>query len=166
MIGFMQRFSMFTILVIIQVLILNHVHIMGYATPSLFIYYILVLNSDASRISVLLQAFLIGLIVDIFGNTPGLNAAAITLMALVRPPLLRARTSRNLSEDYEPGIRMLGFSSFLRYASYETFVFVFAQQTLVSFSLFQGKEFILRIITNTIMTVLFIMCADTLRKAK
>ena len=42
---FLQRLWMFVLLVLVQVLVLNHMHIMGYATPALYIYYILKLNS-------------------------------------------------------------------------------------------------------------------------
>lgn len=34
---FLQRLWMFVLLVLVQVLVLNHMHIMGYATPALYI---------------------------------------------------------------------------------------------------------------------------------
>lgn len=54
---FLQRLVWFVFLVLLQVLVLNHVHILGYATPMLYIYYILVLNAEIPRKSLLLQAF-------------------------------------------------------------------------------------------------------------
>jgi len=41
-------------LVLLQVLILNHIHIGGYATPFLYIYVILKFQSDISRNYILL----------------------------------------------------------------------------------------------------------------
>lgn len=84
MVQALHRVVWFVVLVLVQTQILNHVHIMGYATPMVFIYYILVLNSEISRKTILLQAFVLGLCVDIFSNTPGVNAASATLLAFAR----------------------------------------------------------------------------------
>ena len=69
MVLFLHRLGWFVFLVLLQVLVLNHVHILGYATPMLYIYYILILNAETPRKSLLLQAFFIGLCIDIFSNT-------------------------------------------------------------------------------------------------
>ena len=57
MVLFLHRLGWFVFLVLLQVLVLNHVHILGYATPMLYIYYILILNAETPRKSLLLQAF-------------------------------------------------------------------------------------------------------------
>lgn len=162
----LQRSFVFIVLVLAQVLVLNHVQIAGYATPSLFIYYILILNSDTSRNSLLLQSFLIGLCVDIFSNTPGMNAAAATLIAFVRRPILHMHMSRDIAEDFEPSIRTLGFFQFLRYVLDEALIFTITLQLLSSLSFAHGKDFLLRIATDTLMTIFFIMCTDILRRKK
>ena len=166
MIQFIQRLWVVLLLVITQVLILNHVQIAGYATPYIYIYYILVLNSDTSRNSLLMQAFGIGLLVDIFSNTPGMNAAAATLMAFTRQTVLHTQMSRDISDEFEPNIRNLGFSHFLRYTLYETIVFITALQALSAFSVFRGKELFLRIVTDVIITTFIIVCVDVLRKRR
>lgn len=166
MIQFLQRLWVSLILVVVQVLILNHVQIAGYATPYIYIYYILTLNSETSRNSLLLQAFAIGLCVDIFSNTPGMNAAAATLMALARTPILHSQVSRDITDDFEPNIHNLGFFHFLRYALYETIVFMVALQALSAFSVFRGKELFLRIVTDVVITVFLIVCVDVLRKRR
>ena len=81
MVQTLHRVVWFVVLVLVQTQILNHVHIMGYATPMVFIYYILALNSEIPRKSLLLQAFALGLCVDIFGNTPGDGVCTPSLVA-------------------------------------------------------------------------------------
>lgn len=162
----LQRFFLLLILIAVQALVLNHVHIMGYATPSLFIYYILTANSETSRNSLLLQAFFLGLCMDIFSNTPGLNAAAATLMAFARTPLLRMQTSGRITGEFNPCIRTLGFSHFVHYALGETVLFVLTLQALNLFSLHHGTDFILRVLSDSLMTVLLIVCVDALRRSK
>ena len=48
-ITYIHRSGWFIGLVLLQVLILNNVHIAGYATPFLYIYFILKFNSGTSR---------------------------------------------------------------------------------------------------------------------
>ena len=88
-ITYIHRIGWFIGLVLLQVLILNNVHIAGYATPFLYIYFILKFSSGTSRNELMLWAFFFGLTIDIFSDTPGMNAAAAVLLAFLRPSLLR-----------------------------------------------------------------------------
>lgn len=110
---YLQRIEWFIGLVLLQVLVLNHMHINGYATPFFFIYFILKYNSGVSRNVLMIWAFLLGLTVDILGNTPGMNAAAATVLAFMREPVLRLVTLRDSVEDFEPGIKSMGILAFL-----------------------------------------------------
>ena len=54
----------------------------------------------------MIWAFLLGLTVDILGNTPGMNAAAATVLACMREPVVRLVTRRDSVEYFEPGIKL------------------------------------------------------------
>ena len=56
-ITYIHRIGWFIGLVLLQVLILNSVHIAGYATPFLYIYFILKFSSGTSRNELMLWAF-------------------------------------------------------------------------------------------------------------
>ena len=73
--NYLHKIGWFIGLVLLQVLILNNVHIAGYATPFLYIYLILKFESETPRNALMLWAFFLGLTVDIFSDTPGMNAA-------------------------------------------------------------------------------------------
>ena len=83
-INYLHKIGWFVGLVLLQVLILNNVHIAGYATPFLYIYLILKFESDVPRNALMLWAFFLGLAVDILSDTPGMNAAATVLLAFLR----------------------------------------------------------------------------------
>ena len=68
-ITYIHRIGWFIGLVLLQVLILNNVHIAGYATPFLYIYFILKFASGTSRNELMLWAFFFGLTIDIFADT-------------------------------------------------------------------------------------------------
>ena len=81
-INYIHRVGWFVGLILLQVLILNNVHIAGVATPFLYVYFILKFNSGTSRNELMVWGFCMGLAIDIFSNTPGMNAAATVLMLL------------------------------------------------------------------------------------
>ena len=149
-------------LVLIQVLVLNQMHISGYATPFLYIYFILKINSKVGRNELMLWAFMLGLTVDIFGNTPGMNAAAATCLAFSRSSLLRLSTLRSEDEAFYPGIKSLGVSSFSRYALLASVLFCTVLLLIDTFSFFHVGRLILKIIASTISTLIFIFCAESI----
>ena len=77
MINLINRLKWFVGLVLLQVLILNKMHISGCAIPFLYIYFILKFHSRASRNELVLWGFFLGVVVDMFCNTPGMNAASL-----------------------------------------------------------------------------------------
>ena len=76
---FISRIVWFVMLLLLQALVFNHVHIFGYATPMPYIYFLLILPSVTPRWLYVLLGFLLGLSVDLFTNTPGMAAGALCL---------------------------------------------------------------------------------------
>lgn len=65
-INYIHRVGWFVGLILLQVLILNNVHIAGVATPFLYVYFILKFNSGTSRNELMVWGFCMGLAIDIF----------------------------------------------------------------------------------------------------
>ena len=115
LINYLHKIGWFIGLVLLQVLILNNVHIAGYDTPFLYIYLILKFESDTPRNALMLWAFFLGLAVDVFSDTPGMNAAATVLLAFLRPTFLRLFVPRDTLDTLVPAIRTMGILPFLKY---------------------------------------------------
>ena len=47
----------FVMLIALQVLVFNHIHIAGYATPLPYVYFLLILPSDTPRSALLMWGF-------------------------------------------------------------------------------------------------------------
>lgn len=73
----LRGFIYFVVLVLAQVLILNNIHFLRVATPFLYLYFILKLPVGISRTNVVFFSFLIGLVIDIFSNTPGIACVCL-----------------------------------------------------------------------------------------
>lgn len=119
LINYLHKLGWFIGLVLLQVLILNNVHIAGYATPFLYIYLILKFESDTPRNALMLWAFFLGLAVDVFSDTPGMNAAATVLLAFLRPVFLRLFVPRDTLDVQGSGHPYHGYSSFFEISGCE-----------------------------------------------
>ena len=87
-VGVLKTLGTFLVFLLVQVLVLNHVHLFDSATPLLYIYMVLLFPRNYPKWGMLVWAFAMGLGVDMFSNTPGVAAASLTLVALLRPYLL------------------------------------------------------------------------------
>jgi rod shape-determining protein MreD len=157
------RGAWFVGLFLVQVFLLNNISLFGVATPFLYIYLILVSDKYVDRIALMLLAFALGLVVDVFSNTPGVNAAASVLVAFLRPGMLRLFTPRDEFENFEPGIHTLGLWSFVRYAAVFLLVHHAAVFLLESFSLAHIGYLMLRIVCGTLVTLLLVVATEFIR---
>lgn len=107
----------FVLLVPIQVLVLDNINLGGFVNPYLYVLFILLLPVEIPGAALLFLSFLMGISVDLFAGTPGMHAAASTLMAYVRPLVIRSvGISRDIDPGLEPSIHSMGFSWFFMYA--------------------------------------------------
>lgn len=166
MIKILHRMKWFIGLALLQVLVLNQMHIGGYATPFFYIYFILKMNSRIGRNALMFWAFALGLVVDVFGNTPGMNASALTVLAFFRAPMLRLVTLRDLDEGFRPSVKSLGFSSFLRYSILSCGLFCTLLLMIDTFSFFNVPVLLLKIVTSMISTILCILCVESIGRKK
>ena len=163
-INYLHKIGWFVGLVLLQVLILNNVHIAGYATPFLYIYLILKFESDVPRNALMLWAFFLGLAVDVLSDTPGMNAAATVLLAFLRPTFLRLFVPRDTLDTLVPAVRTMGISPFLKYLVASVLVHHGMLLTLEFFSFAHIGALFLRIVTSTLLTVACIMAVEGIRK--
>ena len=150
LINYLHKIGWFIGLVLLQVLILNNVHIAGYATPFLYIYLILKFESDTPRNALMLWAFFLGLAVDVFSDTPGMNAAATVLLAFLRPTFLRLFVPRDTLDTLVPAIRTMGILPFLKYLVVSVLIHHGLLLTLEFFSFAHIGTLLLRIAASTL----------------
>ncbi|MGB7841906.1 MAG: rod shape-determining protein MreD [Salinimicrobium sp.] len=89
----------FILLLLLQVLLLNNINFLGYINPYLYVLFLILYPFNANQTLFLFLAFLLGLGVDIFEDSGGINAAACLVVAYIRPVLLRF--SFGVSYDYQ-----------------------------------------------------------------
>lgn len=148
-------------LLLFQVLIGNHIHLLGYATPLVVVYLLIVTPNDEPRWRMLLESFIIGLGMDITTNTPGMAAASMTLAALFTPTLLRITADPDRPDDvFVPSVKEMGWTGFMLYASLVTLSFTVPYYVIAWFTFSEMSSLLLSTIGSTVLTLLLVFFAE------
>lgn len=150
---------LFTVLVLLQVLVLNKISFLGYAVPFVYIYFILKLPVGSNRNLTTLLGFLLGFAIDLFCNTPGINAAATTLIGFICRPVQGLFFIVDDYNEQTPSLRLLG-SAFMKYTILITLIHHIVLVSLESFSYFNLKLILLRIFLSAILTIILIFAFE------
>ncbi|MEQ9262058.1 MAG: rod shape-determining protein MreD [Owenweeksia sp.] len=143
--------------VLLQVLVFNHVFFLGYMNPYIYIIFLLYLPVSTSRGLLLLNAFLIGLCVDIFENSGGVHTSASLVLAYLRPAFLRL-VSRRQGADFEDlKITNFGLPSMLIYSIFAIFLHHFILFMLEAFRWTDIGIVLVRTLYSSIFTLTFVL---------
>jgi rod shape-determining protein MreD len=138
-------------LLLLQVLILNQITIFGYLSPMVYIVFVFLFPIRKNRTLLLMTSFLLGLTIDIFSNTGGINAAATLFIAYIRLPLLIAIMRKSDFDFLLFNLRSIAFTKAFTYIAMLTMIHHFIVFSLEYFSL---NNFWI-IISNTIFSSIF-----------
>ena len=163
---YLNRFLWWTTLVLLQVFFFSHIHLLGYATPFIYLYIVVKMSSDTNRNALMLWAFLLGMLVDAFADTPGMNAAAAVFLAFIRPTLLRLFLPRDSNDTFTPSIHSMGLSSYVKYLSLSVLFHHALLFTMAFFSLASPLELLLRIVSSAVLSVVCMLAIEGLQQRK
>ena len=159
-----SRLVMFVVLLLVQVLVLNHVWLFNVATPLMVVYFIIALPRGYPRWGALLWSFFIGLAVDMFRNTPGVTAAALTIVGMVQPNLIELFLPRDAEPDIKASARTLGVWHFLSLATILVVIFCLVFFALEAFT-FAAWLYCLQCAgASALLTLNLIMAFETVRR--
>lgn len=148
----------FVVLVLLQVLVVNHIRLGGYVHPYIYLIFIMLLPINIPNWQLLLLGFSLGLSVDLFTGTPGLHAGATTLMAFCRPRIIKLISGTLKFENiHEPNLNQLDGMWFFRYVFLMVFVHHFMLFLMESFSFHLFGQVMLRVMLSVPVSVFLIM---------
>ena len=164
-ISYLYEWLRFMLLIILQVMLLNRIALFGVATPVLYIYFLLKLPVGRNQFYVIISGFLLGLIIDIFLNTPGMNAAATTIVAAFRRPIINLFFSRVEYDEFVPGMYTAA-GAFIRFTIFTVLLHLTLLFFIESFTLFNLMNTLLRIVSSSLISVVLILALDSLMYKK
>jgi rod shape-determining protein MreD len=147
---------LFILLVLLQVWLFNKIHIGGFAMPLPYIYFIIKLPVEMNRNMVLLLSALLGLTIDLFMFTLGLNMLATVTAGFSRSYFLKLFAPRNIFESFSPSYADFGKTMFRRYAGMITLLHQLVLFTAESFTLLDPVSLILHVTGSFLLTIVLI----------
>ncbi len=155
-------------LLIIQVLVLNNLHLTDLSVnPLLYILLVQLLPFEVRDWQLLVIAFATGIILDVFSDTLGIHASASVFMAFVRPYVLRILGSRDgYIPRTHPSVNYYGWIWFSKYSLILTLAYHLAFNFIDVFSFDFFLETLGKVVVGTFFTMLLIFLAQlfTLQK--
>ena len=77
----LKRTLMLIVFCLVQVMVLNRIHVFNCATPLLYVYFAIMFPRSYPKWAIMLWCFALGVVIDAFSNTPGVASASMTLVA-------------------------------------------------------------------------------------
>lgn len=147
----------FISLILLQVLVFNHMNIFGDINPMVYIVWVFLFPFRKNRSLLLILSFLLGISIDFFSDSGGVNAFAITFIAYFRLPIIKAILRKSDFDYVQFNLRTLSYN--------KAFLFI-ATLTLIHHFIVFGIEYFSfeafgTIIFNTILTSIFTILIST-----
>ena len=158
-----SRLAMFVALLLAQVLVLNHVWLMNVATPLLYVYFAITFPRNTEKGEVLVWCFILGLLVDIFSNTPGLAAGSLTLIGMIQTYLVELFVPRDSAENLEVSAATLGWGKFSMLSGILILIYCFLFFILEAFNFFDWQLWLLRAVCSAALTLGLMLAIESLR---
>jgi rod shape-determining protein MreD len=156
------NFIRFVVLVFFQVFLLKNVTLYNLSTPYPYILFILLLPFETPNIVLFPLAFIMGITIDAFYDTPGLHAAACTLLAFVRVSFINITVQKDgFDNEPEPTLSIMGFRWFFTYILILTLIHHFFLFNLEVFRISELQYTLVRFLLISVFT-LFLMLVSGL----
>lgn len=148
----------FILLIVAQILVFNNIALSGYVNPFVYVLFTMSLPREMHQSLVLILSFFMGICLDIFMVTPGLNTAALTFVAYIRPFIFRVLSPRDGYEfGMNPTVSDMGWGWYLLYATAMVLSLHLILFSLENFSFSGIGQVIVKSLLSTVLTVLIIV---------
>ena len=161
----------FMLFILVQVYVLDKVHLHQMITPYVYFLFILWLPFNINRTLLMLLAFALGITLDAFRHHPGFHAAACVLVAYLRPFLINLMIPQEGADpNYEePSFQSIGGAiPYLIYAGLLSLVHNTWLFLLEAWQFGDAWYFISKTVFTTLVSLLIILITEWLfpRKQK
>lgn len=164
--SYLGRIRQIMIILALQVLVFDYIHLWGYATPLLGVMVVVYSPLSDNRVTNLVMSFMAGIVMDMFTNSPGVAAASMTLASFVQHPLLEMMVPKDSDENMLPSWHTMGMSSYSAYLAIMLAVYHVAYFVLEVFSFINPVDMIISIVSSYVLSFILAMSFELFRFAK
>ena len=153
----LKNIFLFFLLVFAQVIVFNNILFWGYLNPLPYILFIIVYPLKKDRGFFLIISFLLGLCIDFFMDSGGINAAVTLFIAYIRLPLLKSLLRKTDIDFTLFNVGKLPFTKLMSYIAILTFSHHFLIYYLEYFKLSSLGTVFLRAFSTGIFTIILLI---------
>ena len=162
---FFKRLGWFALFFLAQVIVLGRIHLFHYATPLFYVYFVAMFPRNYPKWSVLLWSFLLGLIIDIFSNTPGLAASVMTILAAIQPSYLELYVPRDSADNLQPSMKTLGPVKYAYYVVPMVLLYCLLFYCLEMFTFFNAFYWLMCVVGSSLLTIVLIFTFEIAKRS-
>ena len=156
------RFSLF---ILVQVFVLDKIHLHQMVTPYLYFLFIIWLPFRMGRTQLMLLAFALGFAMDSFRHHPGFHTAACVMIAYIRPFLVNLLIPQEGADNNyeEPSFKSLGGTlPYMIFVGVLTFIHHGWLFLLEAWQFGNIWYFLIKTILSTVLSLFLIIIAEML----
>lgn len=164
-----KNITRFILLILVQVFVLDRIHVHYLVTPYLYFLFILWMPFQLSRTAQMLIALALGFTLDSFRHHPGFHSAACVLIAYMRPFLINIMIPQEGADSNyeEPSAKSMGgFLPYMIYAGVLTFIHHAWLFFLEAWQFGNFWYFLVKTLLSTVISLLLIVVAELLFSRK
>jgi len=142
----------FLVLVLMQVFLFNHINFLGYINPYVYLLFIVLFPFNGNKGLLIFLSFLLGLTVDMFGDSGGVHAGASVFTAFLRPFILKF----SFGVSYEYDVIKINKTDYSKRIIYILLMVFIHHLVLFSMEIF-NMDHILHVLKSTLFSGIFSM---------
>jgi len=139
---------------LLQVLVLNNILLFNHINPYLYIVFIFLFPFQKNRFPILILAFILGLLIDVFSNSGGIHAFATVLIAFLRLTFFKIFFQKTDADFDFFSLKEESFGKIFNFTFTLTLIHHFTLFALTNFSFRNFSTVIINTISATIFTLI------------
>jgi len=148
-------------LILLQIVVLDNINFLGYINPFLYILFIFLYPIKKIDSTLIFLSFFLGLSIDFFLNSGGINAAATLFIAFIRIPVLKSVLGKRDIDYTMSSLKKLPFAKMYTYIVILTFIHHFIVFGLEYFKTSHFEIIFIKTFLTGIFTVILVMISFT-----
>lgn len=148
-------------LILLQIVVLNNINFLGYINPFFYIFFIFLYPIRKDDATLLLLSFFLGLFIDVFSDSGGINAAATLLIAFIRIPVLQSVIGKREIDYGALTIFKLPFTKMFLYVVILTFIHHLTVFGMEYFKWIKFDIIFIKTLLTSIFTIILTMISFT-----
>jgi len=153
-------------LILLQVVVFNNINLFGFVNPLIYISWVFLFPFHKNISSLLILSFFLGLSVDFFSDSGGINAAATLFIAFIRLPILKMVLNKTEFDYLLFNFKTVSLSNAFIFISILTIIHHFIVFGLAYFSFQDFISVISKTLLTSIFTILIIILGISLLTKK